>query len=223
MNFDSTVAAAALLAASLLSIGCNSDSPGAGSPDGGLPDGGGPDGGVPLTEADIAGLEGVYRLESFTRNPDGCDAEGDDVLDALGVSYGYAKPLEEGPSPELLLFRSCSATTAEDCAAEGAAAGLETPALLTWGFGRAEQGVLIEESTRVGQVEMMMCTMGGVVDARMTSDGMSLITIEDRLSEAPPYPTNELGGCDGDPIEEIGDSLSCTQLSVLSATRVGDL
>ena len=123
MNLDATVAVAALLAASLLTVGCNGDSPGAGSPDGGLPDGGDPDGGVPLTEADIAGLEGVYRLDSFTRNSDGCDAEGDDILDELEVSYGYAKPLEEGPFPELLLFRSCSAATAEDCAAEGAAAG----------------------------------------------------------------------------------------------------
>jgi len=223
MHLDSEVAVAALLAASLLSLGCDSDSPGAGLPDGGLPDGGDPDSGVPLTDADIAGLEGVYRLESFTRNSDGCDAEGDDVLDGLGVSYGYAKPLEEGPFPELLLFRSCSAATEEDCAAEGAAAGLETPALLTWAFGRAEDGVLIEESTRLGQVEMMMCAKGGIIDARLTRGGMSVITIEDRFSEAPPYPTNEFGGCDSDPVDEIADSLSCTQLSVLSATRVGDL
>ena len=52
---------------------------------------------------------------------------------------------------------------------------------------------------------------------------MSAITIEDRFSEAPPYPTNEFGGCDSDPIDDIADSLNCTQLSVLAATRVGDL
>ena len=62
MNFDSTVAVAALLAASLLSIGCNSDSPGAGSPDGGLPDGGGPDGHKNLLEVQVPGLADRHGL-----------------------------------------------------------------------------------------------------------------------------------------------------------------
>lgn len=195
-------------------------------PDGGEPDGGEPDGGLePLTEADIAGLEGVYQLDTLTRNTEGCDAEGDDVLGDLSVTFAYAKPYYEASMLELFLFRSCTATTEDACAIEGAAADLGTSALLTWGFYRAdEDGNLYEESTKLGEPVMTSCVGGGLVRAQLARMGTMPVEVEidDRFSEAAPYPTNSLGGCDSDPVDAMAP-LSCTQLSVLSATRVGDL
>ena len=74
----------AVVLVALAVVGCGSSNDDGSKHGGGGSSGGGNSATHPLTPATIASYEGMYRLDSLTKNPTGCDSEGPSILAGEG-------------------------------------------------------------------------------------------------------------------------------------------
>lgn len=167
-------------------------------------------------------VEGVYAIETWTSNENGCDVEGPDVLGSktdkkLGVKR------DEFVVP-FLVVSTCA--DAQDCANQtggGPFASLGGATILERQSGSAytTEGTVAWSTTQTG------CT-GSVLDARLEKLGGDRVRFETKrhdFENVPPDGKDEEGNpeCDGDKLREIGFANPCLQLDAVTAAYEGEM
>lgn len=164
-------------------------------------------------------IEGIYSLDSFTRNEDGCDAGGASALDDIGDHTRLVAVLGEVFGFSTLDVYSC--VDEADC--RDIVAILESRMggfgiQLHFSFGEADDadhysgGVAWTGSER----EEGVCSGGRVEEHSMERDGDSL-SIENRIIPSNDYPSED-GVCWSDDSMAAAKGQPCTELEVVEAT-----
>ena len=160
-------------------------------------------------------LEGVYNIDTWTRNDASCDAEGGSILEDQ-TDHSIFVQQQEFLGQEFLAGVLC--TDVADCQDKAAE---DTLFLGAFNFDKGSDsdgwtgGIVFAGG---GGAD---CS-GGVTDIVMTSSGDS-IRIESRTRQSVPFPPGPDGFCDSEDAKDAAEGQPCTELEVVTATFADDL
>jgi hypothetical protein len=174
-------------------------------------------------EASVQQLDGVYALESFTRNEAGCDAEGESVVDALQQQYFVIRRLS---SPiAYTMVAACAEPAA--CHELGAAIASHQSFSSSWsltlgyqddaGYPRGH-----EVSSGLGTSDGM-CTDRVIQDTLTSQPEANLVRLETRTFPLPDQPQDSDGFCVARPDEPTPSDAACAMLEVATGRLVEPL
>ncbi len=169
-----------------------------------------------------AELEGIYRLQTHTRNDAGCDLEGESVLDAETAGY-LALYTNEAMGEQFVQATACAGP--DDCREK---AGLSRAMGTYWTafelvFSEPDTGGLLGDEVSTGTASMSAddpC-YGTVSEHRLepTEGG---IRIEQRATVIDEFPKDDRF-CTTDAARAAARGAACSRLVVITAVRDGDL
>jgi hypothetical protein len=163
-----------------------------------------------------ATVEGIYLVDSHTRNEAACSPGGEAVEDTEG--YAFAKR-HDLLGLELLDVTSCSSVL--DCQAKE---GLESFGPVSFGFALTDLDGDALTAVEVGPgfpIDGTTCEMPELATLKLVMDGETL-RLERRIQIGADYtPAN--GTCTTDQGRASAEAAPCSQLETLTAFRIEDL
>jgi len=167
-------------------------------------------------------LQGIYTIGSFTRNEATCDAEGPDATSTLSGDTHLLGIVQSFVGQEVLSFYSCQGE--QDCRDKQAkiesngSFGFAYGAQLSEGSGTSFRGTTV--STGFSSAEG--CVDGSVARLTAVLSGNAL-RIESRKTVADTYPPDSGGFCTTDLARKAAAGKPCSEIEVMTATRVSGL
>lgn len=174
--------------------------------------GDGGDGGLGALATEV---EGIYTVDSYTRNEEACAAEGASVLEELEERF-LVVTVREALGQQYVSAVSCADVA--DCRAKAAAD--EYAAQYMANFTRAEGEGLAgtQVSTGWSGSEGDLCTAPERLELSLVKVGDEGLRLETRTTVGDDYPADSDGFCTTDGGAAATKGKPCAQLEVLTAT-----
>lgn len=167
-----------------------------------------------------APLEGTYLVETWSRNDEGCDAEGASIVDQLEETYLVLARAEAMGQPYLQTV-SCSDPADCEAKAEAIPKNGNFVAWYTFTFTEAKGAneLLGEEvSTGFSSADRADCTQGKFADHSLQALDDGTIRIEQRTRVAD-YAKDSRGYCTTEGTKAAAKGKACSRLQVITARR----
>lgn len=163
----------------------------------------------------LSELDGMYELDSWTDNPDSCDAEGPAALEEGNTSHFFVRN-DEFFGQEFLAAVTCS--DLQECRDMAA----ETDTLFLGGFLFDEGSDSSGWTGKSGFLGGENCD-GEVQVATLTGEPGTAVTIERRSYVVTDVALDSEGECDFDDAYAQAESQPCATLEVVRGTYLEDL
>ncbi len=166
-------------------------------------------------DAAAASMEGIYQVQSYTRNDNACSAGGESILGADRFAAAYTQKFL---GITLLSVISCASPA--DCrdklAAERAGEGFQIDFLFSVQF-LGGDGELIGSGASTGFGDGEVCTEAELTATLLTLAGSEL-RLEQAITIADDFPVDSNGFCTTSGASAAAEGKTCSQLKVLTAT-----
>lgn len=176
--------------------------------------GGGGGGGGELA-ALVAEIEGIYSVDDFTRNSEGCGTEGGSVLAELDEPFLVVTGREALGRDYALVF---SCTDVADCRVKAGEDEFAAQMILQLWETDGEALTGTEVGTGWSGFEEGLCTEPELKELSVKTVGDDGIRVETRVTVGDDYPEDEDGFCTTDGGAAATKGKPCATLEVLSAT-----
>ena len=166
-------------------------------------------------------LEGVYLVEAWNRNEEGCDTEGGSILDQLEETNLVLAPGEAMGQPYL---ETVSCSDPADCEAKAEAIPKNGSFVAWYTFTFTEAKTANElygeyASTGFSSSDSDVCTQGELADRSLQALSDGTIRIEERTRVAD-HPKDSRGYCTTEGTKAAAEGKACSQLQVITASRI---
>lgn len=166
-------------------------------------------------EAAAASMEGIYQVQSYTRNDNACSPGGESIVGADGFAAAYTQTFL---GITLLSVLSCESPA--DCrdklAAEKAGEGFQIDFLFSVQF-LGDSGELTGSGASTGFGDGEVCTEAELTATLLTLTGSEL-RLEQAITIADDFPVDDDGFCTTRDASAAAEGKTCSQMEVLTAT-----
>jgi hypothetical protein len=166
-------------------------------------------------EAAAASMEGIYQVQSYTRNDSACSPGGESILGGDGFAAAYTQKFLG-----ITLLSVISCDSPQDCrdklAAEQRGEGFQIDFLFSVEL-LGNDGELIGSSASTGFGDGSVCTDAELGDTVLTLAGSEL-RLEQAITIADDFPVDGDGFCTTVAASEAAEGKSCSEMEVLTAT-----
>jgi hypothetical protein len=166
-------------------------------------------------DAAAASMEGIYQVQSYTRNDNACSPGGESILGTDGFAIAYK---QQFLGTTLLSLISCESP--QDCrdklAAEQRGEGFQIDFLFSVQF-VGNDGELLGSGTSTGFGDGSVCTNAELSDTVLTLTGSEL-RLEQAITIADDFPVDSNGFCTTVAASEAAEGKACSEMEVLTAT-----
>lgn len=165
-------------------------------------------------EETAAGVEGIYRVQSYTRNDSSCAPGGESLLGSERFAAVFSGEALGRPFLHIL---SCA--SAANCRDNVAAAKSGTGFLIDFSFfltGVGQNGALTGAGTSTGFGDGEVCREAELTTTLLTLVDESL-RLEQAITIAADYPAED-GSCSTTAAQQAAEGATCSAMEVLTAT-----